>query len=244
MQSNPKKIKKNFQKSIDKYSENAVVQNIMAEKLVAAVKPKVFDNILELGAGAGVLTKKVSENFKYDRYYAKDLVEKSSIYVEKYVPQALFFAGDFRRINFKRSFNLIISNAVFQWFKNLDKIIEKCSGMLECDGVLAFSTFSPDNLREFREVSGLSLEYKSVDYIKNILEKDFEIISIESFDYQLKFDNPLKILAHMKNTGVNSLTDKSWSVKDVKIFCDNYNRMFPELTLTYSPIIIVCKKKQ
>ena len=164
--------------------------------------------------------------------------------MEKYVPQALFFAGDFRRINFKRCFNLIISNAVFQWFKNLDKIIEKCSGMLECDGVLAFSTFSPDNLREFREVSGLSLEYKSVDYIKNILEKDFEIISIESFDYQLKFDNPLKILAHMKNTGVNSLTDKSWSVKDVKIFCDNYTRMFPELTLTYSPIIIVCKKKQ
>ena len=127
--------------------------------------------------------------------------------------------------------------------KNLDKIIETCSSILDKDGILAFSTFSPDNLREFREVSGLSLEYKSVDYIKKILEKNFEIISIESFEYKLQFDNPLKILAHMKSTGVNSLDNKGWGIKEVRNFCDKYKLLHPDLTLTYAPIIVVCKKK-
>lgn len=243
MQSNPKNIKKNFQKSIDSYAKNAVVQNAMAEKLVQAIRPKRFDNILELGAGAGVLTEKISKNIIFNRYYANDLVEKSEFYVKKYIPNTYFFTGDFRRINFKRNFDLIISNAVFQWFKNLDKVIETCSDMLEKDGVLAFSTFSPDNLAEFREVSGLSLEYKSVDYIKKILEKNFSIMSIESFEHKLQFDNPLKILAHMKSTGVNSLADKGWGIKDVKNFCDRYKLLYPDLTLTYTPIVVVCQKK-
>lgn len=242
MQSNPKKIKKNFQKSIGNYSKNAVVQRVMAEKLVKAVGLNAFDSVLELGAGAGVLTEKIATSFKYKRFYANDLVEKSEFYVKKYIPNACFLGGDFRKINFKHNFDLIISNAVFQWFKNLDKIVEVCSGMLVDGGVLAFSTFSPDNFREFREVSGLSLEYKSVDYIKKILEKNFEIISIESFEYKLQFDNPLKILAHMKSTGVNSLNNKGWGIKEVRNFCDKYKLLYPDLTLTYVPIIVVCKR--
>lgn len=243
MQSNSKKIKKNFQKSIDSYAKNAIVQKIMAERLVQAISPKCFDNILELGAGAGVLTEKIADSFKYKKFYANDLVEKSEFYVKKYIPNACFLGGDFRKINFKHNVNLIISNAVFQWFKNLDKIIETCSSTLDKNGILAFSTFSPNNLREFREVSGLSLEYKSVDYIKKILGKDFEIISIESFEYKLQFDNPLKILAHMKSTGVNSLDNKGWGIKEVRNFCDKYKLLYPDLTLTYAPIIVVCQKK-
>ena len=238
-----KLVKKRFSRNLKTYKDNSIVQSKMADRLVGMINCQP-EKILELGCGSGLLTEKLVREFSAKDYCAIDIVEECRNYIGKISPDIRFYHSDIETYEFQEKYDLIISNAVFQWFKNLDKIIEKCSGMLECDGVLAFSTFSPDNLREFREVSGLSLEYKSVDYIKNILEKDFEIISIESFDYQLKFDNPLKILAHMKNTGVNSLTDKSWSVKDVKIFCDNYNRMFPELTLTYSPIIIVCKKKQ
>ena len=47
----------------------------------------------------------------------------------------------------------------------------------------------------------------------------------------------------MKTTGVNSLTAQHWTFKEVKNFCDNYKEKFPDITLTYSPVIIVCRKK-
>ena len=41
---------------------------------------------------------------------------------------------------------------------------------------------------------------------------------------------------------VNSLTSQHWTFKEVKEFCDNYKAKYPEITLTYSPIIIICRK--
>ena len=101
----------------------------------------------------------------------------------------------------------------------------------------------PENFLEIREVTGLTLNYKNIDELKEIVEKNFEIIHIEKFNYKMNFSTPLQILAHMKNTGVNSLTEKHWGIKNVKEFCDKYREKFPELSLTYAPIIVVAKKK-
>lgn len=58
----------------------------------------------------------------------------------------------------------------------------------------------------------------------------------------MNFDNPLQILAHMKKTGVNSLAGKVWRIKEIKDFCEKYKSKYPDLNLTYSPIIVVLKK--
>lgn len=243
MQSDTKIIKKHFQKSIDKYADNADAQKYTADILIKELPVTDFDNILEIGAGAGILTYFAANTLKWNNYYANDLVEKSEIFVKKYIKDTKFFAGDFRKIKFNKKFDLIISNAVFQWFENTDKILDKCKNLLTKDGLLAFSTFTPNNFKEIRELTGLSLNYKSADDIKNVIEKDFDLISIKSSEFIMNFDNPLKILAHMKNTGVNSLTETHWGIKEVKNFCDKYSEKFPDLTLTYSPIIVVAKIK-
>ena len=244
MQLDLKKIKKHFQKSIDDYTENAVVQRLMAQKLTALLSEEqnFFDNILEIGSGAGLLTAELVRSVKFNSYYANDLVEKSEQYVKKYVSNAKFSAGDFRRIKFPKSYNLVASNAVFQWFKNLDKILDFCYEILEKNGILAFSTFSPENFKEFKAITGLTLPYKSVEEITMLLDKNFKVITVQKFEHKIKFDNPLQILAHMKKTGVNSLSDKKWGIKEVKEFCTSYSEKFPSLELTYSPIIIVARK--
>ena len=74
MQINPKLIKKQFEKSIETYNDNATVQKIMAEKLVANVLNfnDKFENILELGSGAGLLTKEISKKIRFKNYFAND----------------------------------------------------------------------------------------------------------------------------------------------------------------------------
>ncbi len=244
MQVNPKLIKNQFEKSLETYTENAIVQQIMAKKLADELS-KIrtdFDNILELGAGTGILTKELIKNLNFKNYYANDLVEKSEIYVKKLIPDAVFYHGNAQKIKPSRKPDLIVSNAMFQWFKNLEKVSQHYKTLLEKGGILAFTTFSKDNFKEIKELTGLSLEYKSIDEILQILEKDYEILYKEEFAQTLKFNTPLELLAHMKNTGVNSLTSKHWTFKEVKEFCDNYKEKYSQINLTYSPIVIICRK--
>lgn len=244
MQVNPKLIKNQFEKSLETYNENAVVQQIMAQKLVSGLSfiSAKFNNILELGSGTGLLTTELVKNISFEKYFANDLVEKSKKYVTKIVPDAIFYIGNAQKIKPSAKMDLIVSNAMFQWFKNLDKLVSSYKNFLNKDGILAFSTFSKDNFKEIRDLCGLSLEYKTCDEIVKILSKDFEILHCEEFTQVLEFSNPLELLAHMKNTGVNSLNTKRWTFKEVKDFCDNYKSKYPKITLTYSPVIIICKK--
>ena len=228
---------------MDKYDENAFVQRITAEKLVSSLSQKKFDKILEIGCGTGILTKQIEQNLVFRKYFANDIVEKSKNYIDGIISENTFVCGNAQKIKLPHKVDLIISNAVFQWFENLDKVLEYYSSLLKIDGIIAVSTFSPENFLEIREVTGLTLNYKNIDELKEIVEKNFEIIHIEKFNYKMNFSTPLQILAHMKNTGVNSLTEKHWGIKNVKEFCDKYREKFPELSLTYAPIIVVAKKK-
>lgn len=244
MQINPKLIKTQFEKSLDTYNQNALVQKIMAEKLIEELTKikKDFTNILELGSGAGLLTKELVKKINFQTYSANDLVEKSKNFVNDIIPNMTFYCGNAQKIKPSKKMDLIISNAMFQWFNDLDKISLNYKNILNTDGILAFSTFSKENFKEIRNLTGLSLEYKSLNEITKIFEKNYKILHSEEFTYKMNFSNPLELLAHMKNTGVNSLTAKHWTFKEVKEFCDNYKNTYPEITLTYSPIIFICQK--
>src|SRR5574344_911406 len=245
MQTDCKYIKKQFEKSMGKYDKNAVVQKVMAEKIVAEIL-KVsdnFENIVELGSGTGLLSCQISKSIKFKNYYANDLVEKSKNYVQKFIPKVNFLYGNALKINPPKKADLIISNAMFQWFENLNKAIEIIKLSMNKNSILAFSTFAPDNFKEITDITGLSLSYKNVDEIKKIIENNgFKILYCENFTKKLNFKTPLELLAHMKNTGVNSLSEKTWTVKKVKEFCDKYSQKYPQPELTYSPIIIIAEK--
>ncbi len=245
MQLNPKLIKTQFEKSMAKYDENALVQQLMAEKLVKALincAGKNFANILELGAGTGLLTKQLTGCVNYKKYYANDLVEKSGSYLKSIVSDCKFICGNAQKIKTSSKMDLIISNAMFQWFSNLEKVLGHYRTILNPAGTIAFSTFAPDNFKEIKSLTGLALDYKEPDEIRSILEKNYKVLYLEKFDYKLNFTTPLEILAHMKHTGVNSLGAKHWGILEVKDFCDKYKSLYPDLTLTYSPVIVVAEK--
>ena len=244
MQINPKLIKNQFEKSFDSYDQNAIVQKVMAEKLIDELFKikKDYINILELGSGTGLLTKELVKKINFQTYSANDIVERSKFFINQIIPNSTFYCGNAQKIKPSKKMDLIISNAMFQWFNDLEKISLYYKNILCPDGILAFSTFSKDNFKEIKDLTGLSLEYKSLSEIVQIFEKNFKILYSGEFTYKMNFLNPLELLAHMKNTGVNSLSQKSWSFKDVKDFCDKYKNKYPIVTLTYSPIIFICQK--
>lgn len=245
MQIDNKHIKKQFEKSMQDYDQNATVQILMALKMVFELTKisNTFENVLELGSGTGILTKRLASELDFKNYFANDLVEKSKNYVQNFIPQATFYCGNALKIKPSKKVDLIISNAMFQWFPSFEKAIQTIKSNLKSNGLLAFSTFSPDNFREITDLTGLSLQYKTKEELEQILKNEgFEILYSEQFFEELKFKTPLELLAHMKKTGVNSLSGKTWTITKVKDFCDKYSKKYPKTKLTYSPIIVIAQK--
>ena len=71
-----KLIKKQFEKIMNEYDKNATVQDLMASKLLIELS-KIstdFENILELGSGTGLLTKRIAKNLHFKLLTANDLI--------------------------------------------------------------------------------------------------------------------------------------------------------------------------
>lgn len=246
MQVNPKILKQKFEKSMPKYNENAVVQKEMAQILIDNLIEQFgneFPNILELGCGTGVLTSLILEKMNYKRLACNDIIKKSSKYLDDLGVVCEFIDGNSCRIKPNFSSNLIISNAMFQWYSSLDEPLEHFSRLLDKDGVLAFSSFSKNNFREIKDAMGISLNYLSIDEIRQVLEKKFNIICVFEYEKVLEFANPLELLAHLKNTGVNSLNKEKMSFNDVKAFCEKISNDAGFCSLTYNPLFVIAKKK-
>ena len=246
MQIDAKTVKKHFEKSMEDYDKNAVVQRLIAGKLIdELVKIKTsFSDVLELGSGTGLLTKEFFARFKCTSFTANDLTARSKFYLDKILPDYEFIAGNAEKIKTGKNFDLIISNAMFQWFSDFKNSVNfKLYSMLKNDGLLAFTTFSENNFKEIRKTTGISLEYKNFTDLKEILAENYKILHAEEFDYKMNFTSALELLAHMKHTGVNSLGTKKWTFVEVKKFCEEYQKLYPEISLTYSPVIFIVQKK-
>lgn len=245
MQVNPKILKQKFEKSMPKYNENALVQKEMAQKLIELLKLNCgneFLSILELGSGTGVLTELIVKNLAFKEITCNDIVEKSRFYLDKILKNYKFITGNSTKIKPSGHFDLIISNAMFQWFSSLEQALGVYLRMLNKGDILAFSTFSTENFREIRDILGLSLNYLSIEEIRKILEKEFEVLELTACERVVEFNNSLELLAHLKNTGVNSLSAKKMQFGEVKAFCEALSK-FDKPALTYAPVIVIARRK-
>lgn len=232
-------IQKRFSKNLKTYNENAKIQKQMAKTLCAKIDKKEFQNILEIGCGTGLLTEIASKILKSNSYTAIDIVPDCENFIKKINPNIEFIAEDVEKFlkNTEKKYDLIISNATFQWIENFEDFFHMLFNKLNKKGVLLFSTFGKENFREIYFVIGKTLNY----YSKNELQEILKVYSpkIEEEVHILSFSTPKEILKHIKQTGVNSLEETIWTKQDLKNFENGYNNFCSgRPTLTYNPIYV------
>ena len=232
-------IQKRFAKNLDTYNDNAKIQKKMAERLLSFLDRKDFNDILEIGCGTGFLTQLVNDSFNFNTYTANDIVESCEKYVKEINPEINFIPADIEKAveNSDKKYDLIISNAAFQWVENLESFIELLVSKLNDGGILLFSTFGPENFREVNFVLGKTLPYYSANELEEII-KDYKNI-VEQEMHVMAFKTPKDILKHIKSTGVNALEMVSWTKTDMQKFENGYNNFCSGIpTLTYHPIYV------
>lgn len=245
---------KRFSRHFDTYEQQAVVQRSMAYELVqntTAVCENQPLHILEIGCGTGLVTKELIRTCSIAHYCGNDIVAESQIHSRsllKEIPSSnfSFITGDASQIT-QVPFvpNIIISGACFQWMRDLASLIANLHSFLPVGGILAFSSFGPENYTEIRQLSGFGLDYHTFDALKNMLSEQFEILVADEKLTKLYFSNPTDVLRHIRETGVNGLSPVRWTKKELLSFTDSYIRLFASaegLPLTYHPIQIIAKK--
>ncbi len=231
---NKELIEKKFQNSIDFYDKNALIQKIMADKLVSLIEKKKFENIFEIGSYSGILTKKVIEKFDFENYLALDIVD-SFEKIKNLSPKIKFEKCDIENFKTEEKFDLIIANASLQWCNDFEGVVKKLKTFLKKDGILAITIFSTDNFFEIRDTFNISLKYKKIEELEQIFSKNAKIIQEI---YTLQFENPNEILKHLKLTGVNAISDEHFGYKKIKDGLLKLEKIHQN-KLTYKPIYII-----
>ena len=243
-------IKQRFARSLKTYAEHALVQTATAERLLfelSAIGEDKFERIFEIGCGSGIMTRQIVKMFEYKKLYLNDLVDECADLSSKY-PSTEFIGGDIENISkLPKKLDLIISNATFQWLDHLPKVLEQFAGILNQDGVLAFSTFGPRNACEITELTGKALNYLSAPELKKSVEKHFEISCYHENIRKVHFEHPMDVLRHLQKTGVTAVSKQIWTKSDLQNFIKRYiehNKTESGVSLTYHPIIIIANLKK
>ncbi len=236
-------VKKRFSKSLSTYEDNAIVQKLMAEKLIKLLNKNNFDNILEIGCATGVLTKEIKKNIKYKNLTVNDIVSKAKNYIDKLSSDITFISGDIEKLEITEQYDLIISNASLQWCNNIEKTIDKLVNSLNNNGILAFSIFGDENFKEIKNV--FEIENKNYDFekMKEFLSKYNAQLYLDK--EELKFNSLIDILKHIKNTGVNAIAETRLTKTQLTNLEENYKNKFStdsSLTLTYEPLYVIVQK--
>ena len=150
-------VKERFSKHAETYDQYAKVQKVMGDTLLTQMQEqkKTYHNILEIGCGTGYLTKKLREMFPEAKMTLVDIAPGMIDYVKSTLPpeNMKFICGDMEELDVQDTYDLIISNATFQWFNQLENTIQKLVASLQPEGTLAFSTFGDDTFYELHEAT-------------------------------------------------------------------------------------------
>jgi len=207
-----KAILKNFSKYARFYDRYADVQNLAALKLANGIKNINPANILEIGCGTGNYTLLLRGKFKNAKIKALDISkEMIEVALGKISGKHIEFSvSDAENADFNEKFDLITSNACFQWFDNLEKALIRYKKLMRKNSVISFSIFGPATFRELNDILKNKLKNTSVaadnfigeEKIREILGKNFKKIRIKEFIYQESFPRLKDLLDKIKYTGV------------------------------------------
>jgi malonyl-CoA O-methyltransferase len=158
---NKKLVRQHFDRHAFEYDRYAVVQGEMSDQLMDMLEQhfpqKQVNHILEIGCGTGILTEKLHHKWSSAQITAVDIsqamIEQTKLKLGEASTNICFITADAEEWavtnGMKEPFDLIISNAAFQWFQHPSHTIKSLLTKLQpSNAIFAFSTFGPRTFYE------------------------------------------------------------------------------------------------
>jgi malonyl-ACP O-methyltransferase BioC len=247
-----KRVQQTFQRAAGTYDNQAMIQHRVADYLLSMLNQldtTEIRRVLEIGCCTGLLTRKlVLQCSDIMELVLNDLVESFAVQAGNLpgIPAISFLAGDIETMPLSGSFDLIISSSTFHWINDLEGLLKKLTGHLAPGGVLAFSIYGPDNLKEIRALSGIGLDYFNLQQVREMVE---QYLIVDHSDQQREifhFATPMDVLDHLRQTGVNAVSSTPWTPRRLQQFQEEYQKQFSDdqgVCLSYHPLYLLAHRR-
>lgn len=145
-----------FERAASSYDTAAVLQREVAGRLLERLDLTTInpERILDLGCGTGVNLPELRRRYPKARVFASDLAFNMLTGTRRRLGwwrRVPLVCADILHLPFTAgSFDLVYCNLVLQWCEDLDQAFTELRRVLSPHGLLLFSTFGPDTLKELR----------------------------------------------------------------------------------------------
>ena len=155
------KVRRSFDRAAASYDEAAVLQREVSRRMLERLdliklKPKT---ILDVGAGTGFVAQGLGERYKQASIIELDMSVNMLLQSRNKTPwyQRLFkkkmsVCGDAEHLPLAdNSVDMLFSSLTIQWCNDLQKTFNEFMRVIKPGGLLMFTTFGPDTLKELRQ---------------------------------------------------------------------------------------------
>lgn len=145
-----------FANAVATYDRAAALQREVGAQLLERLDLVKLQpgRILDLGCGTGDISYALLNRYRKAKVFSLDLAFSMAQRTRKrggWFRKPGAVCADAERLPFAdNSFDLLISNLMLQWVQDLDRTFAEFQRVLAPGGLLVFTTFGPDTLRELR----------------------------------------------------------------------------------------------
>jgi malonyl-CoA O-methyltransferase len=207
-------IARHFNRAAPTYNQAAIIHQEVGTRLLERLdliklNPSV---ILDLGSGTGFFAPALAHKYPKAHIIKLDIAKSMLQFSQKTNPAQHFsICGDGEYLPLKNhSVDFVFSNCVFHWFVNPQKVLAEIRRVLKPEGLLLFSTFGPDTLKELRESFSTLDQDTHVNTFIDMHHIGDMLIQTQLLDpvmdmemITLTYQNLMGLIQDLKDTGEN-----------------------------------------
>lgn len=160
-----KQLRTAFERAAGSYDQAAVLQREISNRMLSRLEYIKYqpDVILDAGSGTGYGSQQLAKRYPNSQLIAMDIARAMLLHARpntawwrRLLPllqqHSDYVCADIEQIPIKNeSVGMIWSNLALQWCNDLEHTFAEMHRILRTDGLVMFSTFGPDTLKELRQ---------------------------------------------------------------------------------------------
>ena len=211
--------RRSFERAADQYDEAAVLQREVGVRLLERLDLMRLQpqRILDLGSGTGQCIDGLFSRYRKAAVTALDIARpmlQRAGQRGRWLRRPQCVCADAERLPFgNHSFDLVFSNLMLQWCTDLDAVFRELRRVLRPGGLLLFSSFGPDTLKELRESWSSVDRYAHVNTFLDMHDVGDTLVRTQFADpvmdverLTVTYPDVWKLMRELKQIGAHNVT--------------------------------------
>ena len=223
------RVRASFNHAASSYDAAAILQMEVHERMLSRldfvkIAPQA---ILDAGCGTGIASRALAKRFAASQIISLDIAigmlrktQSARGGFERFkgllgLSQQSTVCADIESLPLAAaSVGLVWSNLAIQWCNDLDQVFGEAHRVLQPEGLLMFSSFGPDTLKELRQAASVDADYVHVsrfidmhDIGDALVRAGFTAPVLDVEHFVLTYDDVIGVMRDLKAIGAHNATE-------------------------------------